>query len=255
MEVLLNVIKNIFCSEYKDNCNNCSLCHLIDINNLPSLKIIEPDGSTIKKEQILELKNLFSKNSQYTKENIYIIKNAEKMNKESANTMLKFLEEPDGNIIGFFVTNNSANVMLTIQSRCQNLEVNFQNKIYEKLGITKDKYNEYFEIIIKYLNGIEIEKKELILLNKKYLCEYEKNDIIIIFKIILEIYLSKLNNVNLSENNIEILELLKEFSRDNIIKKVNLIVLFLKEINYNVNIDLLLDRFVIEMDGVNSEIV
>ena len=36
-EVLLKVIKNIFCiSEYDENCSKCSLCHLIDIQNLPS---------------------------------------------------------------------------------------------------------------------------------------------------------------------------------------------------------------------------
>ena len=39
----------------------------------------------------------------------------------------------------------------------------------------------------------------------------------------------------------------------NIKEKINLLVEFLKEINYNVNLDLILDRFVIEMDGVNNE--
>ena len=29
------------------------------------------------------------------------------MNKESANSMLKFLEEPDGNVIGFFILPNN----------------------------------------------------------------------------------------------------------------------------------------------------
>ena len=50
LEILLNVIKNIFCNEIDDD-KKYSLCHLIDINNLPSLKIIEPDGNFIKKDQ------------------------------------------------------------------------------------------------------------------------------------------------------------------------------------------------------------
>ena len=248
MNVLLNVIKNIFCNELEED-KKSSLCHLIDINNLPSLKIIEPDGNFIKKDQILELKNLFSKESQYTKESIYIIKSAEKMNKESANTMLKFLEEPEGNVIGFFITNHIDNVMLTIQSRCQHIEVNFANDINERLNITEEKYNEYLIIIKKYLNCIEVEKKELILYNKIYLSELEKNDIVNIFKIILEIYLNVLNNSNLESD----FEYLRKYDLNNIKLKINLLIELLKQLTYNVNLDLLLDKFVIEMDGVNNE--
>ena len=247
MDVLLNVIKNIFCDSCDDNKKH-SLCHLIDLNNLPSFKIIEPDGNFIKKNQILELKSLFSKNSQYTNECIYIIKGAERMNKESANTMLKFLEEPDGNVIGFFLTNQLDNVMLTIQSRCQHIECNFKNSLYEKLNITEEKYVEYKKIIIEYLNSIETENNELILCNKKYLYNYEKSDIVSIFKIILEIYLSVLTYT--AENDFKYL---KKYSFSNIRKKINILVEFLKNINYNVNLELFLDKFVIEMDGVNNE--
>lgn len=248
MKILLNVIKNIFCYDEEDDKRN-SLCHLIDINNLPSLKIIEPDGNFIKKDQVLELRNIFSKDSQYTKENIYIINGAEKMNKESANTMLKFLEEPEGAVIGFFITNHSDNVMLTIQSRCQHLEVNFSNNVYEKLNIEVNKYEEYLEIIKAYLNCIEVERKKLILYNREYLSNLEKKDIINIFKIILEIYLNYFNYKIVDKN----FEYLKKFSLLNIKNKIKLLIQFLKEINYNVNLDLFLDRFVIEMDGVNNE--
>ena len=216
---------------------------------MPSLKIIEPDGNFIKKDQILELKNLFARESQYTKENIYVIKNAEKMNKESANTMLKFLEEPEGNVIGFFITNHIDNVMLTIQSRCQHIEMNFHNEINEKLNISSEKYEEYLSIITKYLKCIEVEKKELILYNRVYLNELEKNDIVNIFKIILEIYLKVLNKEEIDNS----FEYLKSYDLNNIKLKINLLIEMLKELTYNVNLDLLLDKFVIEMDGVNNE--
>lgn len=248
-QILLDVVKNIFCFDILDEDKKYSLCHLIDINNLPSLKIIEPDGHFIKKEQILELRNDFSRDSVYTKENIYIIKSAEKMNKEAANTLLKFLEEPDGNVIGFFITNHIDNVMLTIQSRCQHIDINFEDNIWEKINITKEQYEEYLKNIKVYLYGIEIEKQELILYNKKYFSEYEKKDIICILQIILDIYLSKLHN----ENKYSEFDFLNNLKMNNISRKVNLIIEFLKEISYNVNLELLLDRFVLEMDGVNSE--
>ena len=71
-------IKQIDCNEeYKENCTKCNICNLIDQNYLPSLIVIESDGKNIKKEQILELKRKFSTKPIYTKENIYVIKNAE----------------------------------------------------------------------------------------------------------------------------------------------------------------------------------
>ena len=74
--------------------------------NLPSLIIIEPDGLNIKKDQILDMMEKFSTKPVFTKFNIYVIREADRFNQSSANTLLKFLEEPEDNIIGFFITNN-----------------------------------------------------------------------------------------------------------------------------------------------------
>ena len=254
MKVLTNVVKNIFCvQEYSDNCKKCSLCHLIDLGNLPSLKIIEPDGNFIKKDQIIELRDTFSKSSQFTDVSIYVIKNCEKMNKESANTMLKFLEEPEGNVIGFFITKEYNNVLPTIQSRCQHLEIDFDNNDSESLNIDEEEYNKLLNIANKYLEKIEIEKKELILYNKEYLSNLEKEEIKSLFQIILQIYQVELKSRFIKENNSVKLAFLKNYSFDNIKKKNMLLVELLNEITYNVNIDLLLDRFIIEMDGINNE--
>ncbi len=254
MEVLLNVIKNLFCDdEYSEKCNRCSLCHLIDINALPSLKIINPDGALIKKNQVLELRNIFSKSSQITNKNIYIINQCEKMNKESANTILKFLEEPSDNVIGFFITNHLDNVLPTIQSRCQQIDIIFQNELFEDLDIDKDKFDELIEIVSNYLNDLEVERKELILYNKKYFSEMEREDIKIILKILLDIYQNYCNNCYNIENKYNNYNYLKSNSPTKLKRKVDLIIKILGQINYNVNIELLLDRFVLEMDGINNE--
>ena len=78
----------------------------------------------------------------YLCESIYIIKHCEKLNKDSANTMLKFLEEPEGSVIGFFITSHEDNVLPTIQSRCQHISVVFENFEYEnyELSIVPIKY-------------------------------------------------------------------------------------------------------------------
>jgi len=101
----------INCNEtYQENCDNCNLCHLLNTEQLPSFIVIRPDGSTIKKEQVLELKQKFSTMPIYSKYNIYAILNSEKLNSSSANTLLKFIEEPERGIIGFFITNNKENI-------------------------------------------------------------------------------------------------------------------------------------------------
>ena len=246
-DILLNVIKNIFCHNMEDDKRD-SLCHLIDINNLPSLQIIVPDGNFIKKNQILELENKFSKLSQYTKESIYVIKNCEKMNKESANTMLKFLEEPSDNIIGFFITNNYNNVIPTIQSRCQKIEINFNNEIYEKIDIKEEKYLEYMDTIKNYLYSLEVEKKDLILYNRIYLSLFEKEDIVKIFQIILDLYEKALAN-----NEMEF-DYLLNLSKKNIREKIKLLIEVLKQISYNVNLEMLLDKFVIEVSNINESL-
>lgn len=219
---------------------------------MPSLKIIEPDGSFIKKEQILELKRAFSKQSQYTKESIYIIKNCEKMNKDSANTMLKFLEEPDGQVIGFFVTNYEDNVLSTIKSRCQLINVQFKNEVFEEFSICEEKFSEYLEIVEKYLKSIEDKDKNFILNNKIYLGNYSKEEIKIIFSIILKIYKQEFYS-RCSKKEYERYDFLNKLTTQNITTKINYLIEILGQINYNLNLDLLLDRFLIEMDGINNE--
>lgn len=253
LKVLLKVIKNIFCvQEYSENCQKCNICHLIDLGNLPTLRIIEPDGSFIKKDQILSLESSYSKSSQITDVSIYIIKNCEKMNKEAANTMLKFLEEPSSNVIGFFLTNSINSVIPTVKSRCQHIDINYQNKIYDELNISEDKYNEFLDKILKYLLEIENEKKNNIICNKIFFSEIEKEDIKIVMQIILNIYQNEFNcKINNEQN--EQFKFLSNYSIINIERKINLLIEMLNEINYNVNMELLLDRFALEMEVINNE--
>lgn len=175
------------------------------------------------------------------------------MNKESANTILKFLEEPTGDIIGFFITNHSDNVMPTIQSRCQLIEELFENNEYTEIGLSKEDYDLHFERVCNYLKKIELEKKKLIIYNKDFFDNLEKENIKYFFQIMLNIYQTILINKELFIKKYSELSFLMSYSTKNIIKKINLIIEFLGKINYNVNVDLLLDKFVIEMEGINHE--
>ncbi len=89
-----------------------------------NMMVIEPEGTTIKKEQILALQEEFSKTALVSGPRIYVIKSIEKISQSAANSLLKFMEEPlSHNVFGFLLTENLEGVLRTIQSRSQVLHL------------------------------------------------------------------------------------------------------------------------------------
>lgn len=253
---LIEIIKIISCNhEYQKKCDKCNLCNLINLNNLPNLKIIEPDGNVIKKYQIQELKEVFSTKPIYSKHNIYIIKNADKLNESASNTMLKFLEEPDGQVLGFFITNNKDNLILTIQSRCQFIKVEYENNSDENEFIKN--YEEVLEEIKNYLQDIENGQKTVILKNKKIVINYILQQINIkeFFEFLLDIYKNALYyKSGIQEHNFRYsgFEFILHNEGQILLKKTNLLMKYIDELNYNLNTELMLDRFVLEMSDISE---
>lgn len=239
LEDLLQVIQVINCEEkYEDQCTKCNLCHLIENQTLPSLKIIEADGQNIKKEQMEDLKNAFASIPYFSKYNTYVIKDAENFNNSSANTMLKFIEEPEGNIIGFLITDNKENVINTIKSRCEIVKA-----FYQEENVQSDE--RITSLAIDYLKKIEIDQNLSIVANLDILKEkLERKEMILFFKSILDIYLHLLNKSEIPKE----LEELKCFSSAKILKRIQLVTEILERLNYNVNIQMLMDSFVLEVE-------
>ncbi len=236
---ILLFIKKLNCPfSYSDNCSEeCNICNLIDNDTLPSLITINPDGQFIKKDQILDMMDKFSTVPVFTKFNIYIINNAERFNSSSANSLLKFLEEPQDNIIGIFITNNKENVISTIRSRCQIFSCNYDFSITDSLD--EDVLND----VKLYLNAIYKSKEDL-LYNKTHMSGYYKERIE--WEIFFNTMLYYLKDCYSSDRTDKI-KMVEEIKKDNIIKIIVLIEKILLYIKSNGNIDLILDKFVIEM--------
>lgn len=100
-------------------CEACINCRRIDSNQHPDVVEIKPDGLSIKVEQIRFLKSEFSKSGMESAQKILIIEEAEKMTQGAANSLLKFLEEPDGKVTIFLLTTAKNRLLPTILSRCQ----------------------------------------------------------------------------------------------------------------------------------------
>ena len=119
------VAKGIFCLNSQNGvpCLKCSECNRIENNNHPDVVTIMPDGLSIKVEQIRYLKSEFNKSGVESDRKVFIIQDAQKMSIGAANSLLKFLEEPSGNITAFLLTSEPQKLLPTIISRCQEVEM------------------------------------------------------------------------------------------------------------------------------------
>lgn len=154
--------------------------------NLPDLKVIEPDGKEIKREQISEILEIFQTFPVEFKHRYYIILNSESMNQSASNTILKFLEEPENAIVGFFITKNKSAMINTIVSRCQYYKLIYsETKIFDV-----EKINHF----ITGMNNKEIYKRIDFL---STFVSKERNDNILFFK---EVKNYILNNKEVVQN-------------------------------------------------------
>ena len=213
---------------------NNQIINLIDSGNYPDIMVIEPDGNFIKKGQLLDLQKEFVNKSLLGNKRIYIIMHCEKLNSSSANTILKFLEEPEDDIIAFLLTENRFKVLETILSRCQILnlrdsffDVSCDDDIIELLKAMLDpvifykKYN-YF------INDIIRDKNEL------------KEKFIIIEKLIVNYLNQKHCGKNIFVDK-KIFELFNNIDEKILIRNISILEQEITRIDYNVNYKLWLD--------------
>ncbi len=109
-------------SEGSQACGHCVSCKkLLDGNHpdLSELKADEKSKSVIKvkaMKSFIQAMNFHPFESEWK---IFVIHEAEKMNKESANTLLKTLEEPTESTVIILVSGKPQQLLPTIMSRCQ----------------------------------------------------------------------------------------------------------------------------------------
>jgi DNA polymerase-3 subunit delta' len=103
----------------RDACDNCSTCVQIKHGNHPDVVTIQPDGTYIKIDQVRAVQAAFRYRASDQIRRVLIIEDAEKMRLETANSLLKFLEEPVSPMVAILLTDKKERILPTIQSRCQ----------------------------------------------------------------------------------------------------------------------------------------
>ena len=130
------------------------ICERLIYGGIADLKIIEREYSDTNKtklrteilvKQIRELKEFFSKTSSEGGYRIALIDSVDDLNTNSANALLKILEEAPAKSLLLLICNNYENVIDTIKSRCRLLKLKPLN-------------DENMNILLKdYINGIQDE--------------------------------------------------------------------------------------------------
>jgi DNA polymerase-3 subunit delta' len=109
------------CEEPQDgeSCGRCRSCRQLLGGNFPDFELLEPDGQSIKIEQVRELERRFGYRPVAGRYRVTVVRPAEAMTEEASNAFLKTLEEPpSGNVLVLNATEPS-NLLPTIVSRCQ----------------------------------------------------------------------------------------------------------------------------------------
>ncbi|AIM16587.1 DNA polymerase III subunit delta' [Bacillus sp. X1(2014)] len=121
-EVALLFTRALFCEEKIDGykpCESCHNCRRILNGNHPDVHIVEPDGLSIKVDQIRELQAEFAKKGVESLKKVYLLIHADRMSVSASNSLLKFLEEPNAQTTAFLITEQPQQILPTILSRCQ----------------------------------------------------------------------------------------------------------------------------------------
>ena len=113
-------------------CKTCEACRMMPAGTYADFSwvTLEVDEKTkklnknIKIDQIRKLIHEVGLTSRYDGLKIAVIYPAEKMNKASANALLKTLEEPGEGVLLLLATHNKGRIPVTLRSRCQTLTIN-----------------------------------------------------------------------------------------------------------------------------------
>lgn len=136
--------KGILCINDKKPCNNCKSCIEFETHNNPDFSILEPEGNSIKIDQIRELTKKVYEKPVVSHRKVYIINDSNCMTKEAQNSLLKTLEEPPEYVTIILIASNENLFLPTIKSRCT--KVTFNKLTDSELAKVLEKEYNYFNI-------------------------------------------------------------------------------------------------------------
>jgi len=109
-------------------CGVCLPCRKTAADNHPDVEVIVPDGASLKIEQMRSMQEKVYYQSYEGKYKVFIIRQADQLTEQAANSLLKVLEEPPAQTVFLLLVEDLGKLPITIQSRCQLIPFAYLNK-------------------------------------------------------------------------------------------------------------------------------
>lgn len=139
-EMAILFIQSLVCEHPNEDgfaCGSCETCQRIQNGQYADFVRLDGSEHAIRKEEILGLQNQFATTAleRYGKK-FYLIDSCENASAAAMNSLLKFLEEPQGEITAILCTDQLERVLPTIVSRCQLIPFHLENhQVWEEFAI------------------------------------------------------------------------------------------------------------------------
>lgn len=269
-KIVMSFVKMIITNDITNIENINNVCERIDNGNYVDVKVIEPNGMWIKKNQLLDLQSEFNKKAIEGSKKVYVIKSADKMNVQTANSILKFLEEPVDDIIAILIVDNINLVLSTIISRCQVIKLNRKASFSASIDnfslffyqgkyalFTDEEKSSIIDNVIKFILFLESNDFDTIIYSKNYWHSNFKDrdssvlavNLCIYFYYDVLKYKGGVSNYFFGDRLSDIFSVAENNDYSKLIRKIEVldrIEIYLKR---NLNVNLLIDKMIIDMCG------
>lgn len=105
-------------------CGKCPSCRQIRNDKHPDIHLTEPRANLLRIDQIRELLSALAMKPFSARHRVVIIAEAQCMNPEAANALLKMLEEPPAHTMLILTASHKSDLLPTIVSRCRHIRFN-----------------------------------------------------------------------------------------------------------------------------------
>jgi len=119
-KIALGLAQALLCESSRAACGHCGSCLRVAAGAHESLKVISSEGPQIKIDESREVIDFLNLQG-LTKRRVIIIDQAQTLNLQAANSLLKTLEEPPPETYFFLIAPSNAGVLSTIRSRSRSV--------------------------------------------------------------------------------------------------------------------------------------
>ena len=151
----LTLAKSLNCLNLTtDSCDGCPSCEAINDGRHPDVMVLAAEVKDVKIEQTRFLKQMAALRPMTGKKRVFIVEDADKMNENSANSLLKILEEPPPYLHVVLVTASPFLLLSTIRSRCRTLAFSpIGREEIEEILLERDFSREQARILALLVDG------------------------------------------------------------------------------------------------------